>query len=100
MKLFIAFLFTFLIVSGSYSQKNINHPTVSAGPPGLKLNTFTGSIIYERQDLEIPCQGLHIFQNIIDMTLMEMLHLTPMLKTQTNKVSTRLPKRVQNRQKF
>ncbi|MBK8553977.1 MAG: hypothetical protein IPL53_24195 [Ignavibacteria bacterium] len=59
MKYIISFLFIVLFTSVSYSQ-NINHPSISTAVPGMKVNSYSGSLTYERTDLEIPCQGVHI----------------------------------------
>lgn len=52
-------LVTLLSVSFGSAQKNITKPNVS-GPNGLSVNTYTGGLFYQRQDLFIPGRGLSI----------------------------------------
>ncbi len=40
-------------------SQNINKPNIS-GPAGLRVNSFSGSLFYQRNDLMIPCRGIPI----------------------------------------
>lgn len=53
-------LFLFLCFSLSlFGQKNVTKPNVQ-GPMGFKVNTYTGNLFYQRQDLFIPGRGLDV----------------------------------------
>jgi RHS repeat-associated protein len=47
------------IVSVALAQKNITKPNIQ-GPNGVSVNTYTGSLFYQRQDLYIPGRGLSL----------------------------------------
>ncbi|MBX3253667.1 MAG: RHS repeat protein [Chitinophagaceae bacterium] len=53
--LVICFLFSSSILNG----QNIVRPNIE-GPAGLQVNTFTGSLFYQRTDMFIPGRGLSI----------------------------------------
>lgn len=55
------FTLTILLLSSvlSFGQKNVTKPNVD-GPMGFKVNTYTGNLFYQRQDLYIPGRGLDL----------------------------------------
>lgn len=55
-------LFITILLHSSFARlnaQNINKPNIS-GPAGLKVNSFSGSLFYQRNDLMIPGRGLSI----------------------------------------
>ncbi len=48
-----------LIISGSATHRNITKPNIP-GPYGMQVNSFTGNLFHQRNDVSIPGRGLPI----------------------------------------
>ncbi|MEL6636596.1 MAG: RHS repeat-associated core domain-containing protein [Bacteroidota bacterium] len=58
-KKIVSLLVLVLLGTALLAQKNITKPNVT-GPNGVSVNTYTGGLFHQRQDLMIPGRGLSI----------------------------------------
>ncbi|MEM9917266.1 MAG: RHS repeat-associated core domain-containing protein [Bacteroidota bacterium] len=58
-KIFLALCLFLLVLTPGWSQKNITKPNLSSHN-GVSVNTYTGALFHQRQDLFIPGRGLSL----------------------------------------